>query len=214
MTEQEKKEYIDQILERMTGLSYIKSSDIPNIDLYMDQVTTFIDDNLKSMKRYESDKILTKTMINNYTKNDLLPAPTKKKYSKDHMMLLIFLYYFKNFLSISDIKEIMEPLAQRYFGGKEEISLEEIYSQVFSMGESMMQRESEDILQKYQQAKGLFGQESDPEKQKFLTDFAFLCSLSFDVFIKKAIIEELLDNQILGGSAERRAAEAKAMEKK
>ena len=48
-------------------------------------------------------------MINNYTKNKLIPPPLKKKYSKDHMILLIFIYYFKNILSINDIRRIFDP---------------------------------------------------------------------------------------------------------
>ena len=207
-------EVVERYAAQIRSADVIEIDEIPNIDLYMDQVTTFIDDNLKSMKRHEDDKMLTKTMINNYTKYDLLPSPDKKKYSKDHMLLLIFLYYFKSFLSISDIKEIMEPLGERYFGGKDEISLEEVYSQILVMGENMIQNQTQDILQKYQQSKELFEQETDPEKHKFLTDFAFLCSLSLDVYLKKAMIENLLDNQILGGSSERRAEMAKEAKSK
>ena len=50
----------------------MRPDDIPNIDLYMDQVTTFMEKELASSKRHEDDKILTKTMINNYAKNNLL----------------------------------------------------------------------------------------------------------------------------------------------
>ena len=60
----------------------------------MDQVTTFMDSNLKDSKRYNADKILTKTMINNYAKNNLLPPPLKKKYSKEHILVLIFIVGF------------------------------------------------------------------------------------------------------------------------
>ena len=67
-----------------------------------------MDKHLKSSKRYSEDKLLTKTMINNYTKNELLPPPIKKKYTKEHMFLLIFIYYFKNILSISDIQSIFQ----------------------------------------------------------------------------------------------------------
>ena len=70
---------LDSILESISRIDYIKPTDIPNIPLYMDQVTTFMDSQLESSKRYDSDKILTKTMINNYAKNDLLPPPIKKK---------------------------------------------------------------------------------------------------------------------------------------
>ena len=83
------------LIRSMQNIDYISPEDIPGIDLYMDQVTTFMDEHLKSSKRFDDDKILTKTMINNYTKNNLLPPPDKKKYTKEHMHLLIFIYYFK-----------------------------------------------------------------------------------------------------------------------
>ena len=64
---------LNSILNELSHLQYVHPGDIPNIDLYMDQVTTFMDEQLASTKRYKEDKILTKTMINNYAKNDLLP---------------------------------------------------------------------------------------------------------------------------------------------
>ena len=98
---------LQSILASFDRIDYVKSQDIPNIDLYMDQVTTFMDEQLAASKRYESDKILTKTMINNYAKNNLLPSPDKKKYSKEHVLTLLFIYYFKNILSIKVIKIFM-----------------------------------------------------------------------------------------------------------
>ena len=86
---------LNSIMESIGRIDYIKPADIPNIDLYMDQVTTFMEEQLKTTKRYPDDKILTKTMINNYAKNDLLPPPVKKKYTKEHLLVLIFIYYFK-----------------------------------------------------------------------------------------------------------------------
>ena len=73
MTRNEK-EMMSSIFAKIAELDYIKPDEIPNIDLYMDQVTTFMEENLASTKRHEDDKILTKTMINNYAKNKLLPA--------------------------------------------------------------------------------------------------------------------------------------------
>ena len=64
----------------------IPPEDIPDIGLYMDQVTTLMDTRLAGSKRYPDDKILTKTMINNYTKNHLLPPSDKKKYSREHVI--------------------------------------------------------------------------------------------------------------------------------
>ena len=90
------KQFLRSILDSLQQIDYVKPEDVPNIDLYMDQVTTFMDEHLSDVKRYEDDKILTKTMINNYTKNDLLPPPVKKKYSKEHIYVLTFIYYLKN----------------------------------------------------------------------------------------------------------------------
>ena len=101
---------IRNILDRVSRIGYVKPEDIPNIDLYMDQVTTFMEAQLAHSKRYEDDKILTKTMINNYAKNNLLPPPVKKKYSKEHMLMLIFIYYFKSLLSFRDIEELFRPI--------------------------------------------------------------------------------------------------------
>ena len=106
---------LESILESLSNMEYIKSKEIPNIDLYIDQVLTYMNGQLENAKRYEDDKIMTKTMINNYAKNHLLPPPDKKKYSKEHMMVLIFIYYFKNILSICDIQSILTPLTDRYF---------------------------------------------------------------------------------------------------
>ena len=112
-------QFVATLLKRLAKLNYIKPGEVPNIDLYMDQVTTFMDEHLSDCKRREDDKILTKTMINNYTKNNLLPPPVKKKYSKEHLYVLTFIYYFKNLLSISDIQTLLNPLTEQFFEGND-----------------------------------------------------------------------------------------------
>ena len=107
---------LKSILASFDRIEHINAEDIPNIDLYMDQVTTFMDKRLrKSTRDPNEDKILTKTMINNYAKNNLLPPPVKKKYSKEHILVLIFIYYFKGILSINDIDTLLKPLTEKYF---------------------------------------------------------------------------------------------------
>ena len=125
-------ELVQELLERLKKLNYIHSRDIPNIELYMDQVTTFMDQHLSHGKRRDEDKILTKTMINNYAKNNLLPPPVKKKYSRDHLILLAFIYYFKGFLSIGDIQVLLSPLSEKYFT-EEHDELDKIYNEIVKM---------------------------------------------------------------------------------
>lgn len=101
-----------QLIKNLSSNEDIQIIDIPDIDLYMDQVTTFMEKKLEHNKRNKKDKILTKTMINNYTKDGILLPPHNKKYSRQHMILLILVYNLKQILSIKDIAIIMSPLLE------------------------------------------------------------------------------------------------------
>lgn len=99
---------------------------IPDLDLYMDQVITLFENNLASTKRNEEDKLLTKTMINNYTKDKLLMGAVKKKYSRQHIILMILIYNLKQSIAINDIKNILNPIVEKV-GNNEKVNLEELY---------------------------------------------------------------------------------------
>lgn len=185
---------INSILASLGRISYIKSEDIPNIDLYMDQVTTFMDKKLKNTTRYpEEDKILTKTMINNYAKNDLLPPPFKKKYTKEHLLLLIFIYYYKGILSINDIQTLLKPITDKYFGTDEEFNLEHIYDEVFGLEDEQLESLKADVIEKFKVSQTTF-QDAPEEDKEFLQTFSFICVLGFDVYVKKLLIEKLIDD--------------------
>ena len=186
---------LESILEKLSKMEYVKSAEIPNIDLYMDQVTSFMNSHLNGAKRYEDDKILTKTMINNYAKNRLLPAPEKKKYSKEHILVLIFIYYFKNILPIGDIQSILNPLTERYFDNGYELNLEKIYEEVFSLEKEQIEYLKENLKRDYRRAKGTFAEEAE-EDRDFLQTFSFICMLSYDIYIRKQIIERLIDSSL------------------
>ena len=154
---------LNSIRESLDRVKYISPEDIPNIDLYMDQVTTFMDSRLQSSARYPGkDKILTKTMINNYAKNDLLPPPVKKKYSREHVMLLVFIYYYKGFLSISDIQTLLKPITEHYFQNGQAYNLEDIYREAFGMEDKMLQSMKADVEEKFKISQEAF---QEPETQ-------------------------------------------------
>lgn len=186
------KDLLNSILGSISRIDYIKPEEIPGIDLYMDQVTTFMERQLKSSKRYPDDKILTKTMINNYAKNNLLPPPIKKKYSKEHLLMLTFIYYFKNILSISDIQSLMVPLAEKYFDAGEGLDLTDIYNRIMELEMAQIGPAKEDIARRYHLAEESFPDVSGDERA-FLQYFTFICLLSFDVYVKKQLIEKLID---------------------
>lgn len=182
------------LLKRLAKVGYIKPGEVPNINLYMDQVTTFMDEHLSDGKRHADDKILTKTMINNYTKNDLLPAPVKKKYSKNHIYILTFIYYFKNILSIGDIQKLLNPLTENFFDDDDkDIDLDHIYKEIYALEKNQMDALSKDIMAKSKIAAESFSNESDEKNRDFLQLFTMVSLLSFDVYMKKNMIENLID---------------------
>lgn len=187
------KEFVHSVLKRLAQITYIRPDEIPNIELYMDQVTTFMEEHLNDAKRYSDDKILTKTMINNYAKNDLLPPPVKKKYSKDHMIMLIFIYYFKNILSISDIQSLLTPLSENFFQKEDTISLDKIYKEVYNYERAQMGDIARSISLTQRDSENLFADVKDEDERKYLQLFALVCMLSFDVFAKKHVIESVVD---------------------
>lgn len=186
---------IEEVFKRYTDGSYIKASMLPDLDLYVDQITTIPDPgHLAKTIRFEDDKIMTKTMINNYTKNHLLPPPDKKKYSRDHILLMIFIYYFKNFLPISDIKTILGPLTDKYFHKDADLNLEAIYTTLFSKEDTFVQEVLENVMKQFHMSADLFP-DAPKADQASLREFTFICMLSLDIYLKKQLIEAILDKK-------------------
>lgn len=212
-------ELLREMLSWLDTLDYVKPEQIPDIPLYMDQLTTFMDERLEKTRRYPEDKVLTKTMINNYAKNNLLPPPVKKKYTKEHTLLLLFIYYFKNMLSFKDIEILFAPITEEHFvpgrqrapqpqnrgtedsdsaQSSDDWSLEDIYREIFSLEKEQMKRLKEDILKKFRSSMKTFSPDGSQAKspdsgQDYLQLFSFICALGFDVYLKKHIMELLID---------------------
>ena len=180
-------------LEKWMKLDYVLPEDIPNIDLYMDQVTTFLEEQLLNTKRFDTDKIFTKTMINNYSKNQLLPPSYKKKYSKNHIILLIYIYYLKIFLSISDIKSILDPLTEHFYDSKDKNAFYKIYEELYSIEHDHTTAIKQSILDTAQKAQETFSGISEDSEKKFLQQFSFIALLGYDIYLRKQVIEKMID---------------------
>ena len=207
--EKQWKYYLRKLEENIQETNYIGPNDIPNIDLYMDQVTKFLDEHLEQSKRYDNDKLLTKTMINNYTKNNLLPSPVKKKYSKDHMYLLVFIYYLKSFLSINDVQHIVGPMKTMFFGEDAEMDLATIYKTIFEMESVVGNDLAKDVMKKFDRSKSVFKDVKNPEAKEFLAIFSFISMLSFDVYLKKQMIEQIIDDLLVTDKKEKKKDDKK-----
>jgi len=180
------------LLDAVDKVDLIDPSDIPNIDLYMDQVTTYMDEHLKQSRRFDGDKILTKTMINNYAKNNLLPPPEKKKYTREHIMLLIFIYYYKGILSLQDIRSILEPIGEKYFHSGSGRSVADLYEEVIRMDRDRREDFREEVNDMVDNAADYFS-DSEGDEREFLRVLSMINMLAFDVFVRKMLIEKLID---------------------
>ena len=99
------KEELEKWLAEIREFKHPELSNLPDIDLYMDQVITYLD---RILKPYANDdsKVMTSSMINNYVKAKLIPAPNGKKYSRNHISYMLIIAALKQILSISDIEKL------------------------------------------------------------------------------------------------------------
>lgn len=193
------KELLLYLLDAVDRVDLIEPADIPDISLYMDQVTTYMDEHLKQARRRDEDKILTKTMINNYAKNRLLPPPEKKKYTKEHIMLLILIYYFKGTLSLQDIQAVLQPIGEQYFHAQSGRSIDSLYAEIVRMNQDRRKGFREDVNDMVDTAADYFSDAKEDERE-FLRVLAMVNMLSYDVFVRKMLIEKLIDRYFHEGS--------------
>lgn len=184
------KEIINDMIKHFEGLDIVKSEDIPDISLYMDQMTSFIDEKLESFKREEDDKLLTKTMINNYTKNKLLPPSDKKKYTKNHVMLLILIYFYKNVLSFADIKRLCDLSIYNDFG-KGDGSISQLYDMLIHIEDDKKNEIVDDLKKRLEYAKNKV--DTFDKKDENVELFTFLSDIVLEVYFKQHLIEYILN---------------------
>ena len=89
-------------------------NELPEIDLYLDQVVNYLEKYLSKYNVNKDDKVITKTMINNYVKQGIMPAPEKKKYNRTHLVYLMVICVLKQVYSINDIGKLIS-LTIQYF---------------------------------------------------------------------------------------------------
>ena len=129
---------IDNYINSQKSSTNINLDDFPEIDLYMDQVIQLFESKLNYTKRNEDDKILTKTMINNYAKGNLLMKIKNKKYTKEHMILIGLIYNLKGALSLTDIKTMFDPIIES-FSKDEDYPLYDIYESFLKIYDSNLE---------------------------------------------------------------------------
>ncbi|MGE5627692.1 MAG: DUF1836 domain-containing protein [Solirubrobacterales bacterium] len=182
-------EELREILEKVTEFDQLTYEKIPDIDLYMDQVTTFIEEKLGYLKRSDEEDVLTKTMINNYTKAGILIPPNKKKYSRDNMVLIVLTYYLKQVLSINDIEALLSPMVKIMKNGKDySHELEELYNTFIEIEK----KEHIEFKEKYDVGYSFF-QGTDLEGRKYYEMLSTVLELIIKSAMQKRMAEKIID---------------------
>ena len=184
--EREKEQELKKEIRDKLMLDFIVPEDIPNEEMFMEQVTTFMEKHLKANLRNEEEKTLTKAMINNYTKNKLMPPPVKKRYSREHLIFLIYIYYMKNVMSISDIQKMMEPLMSDDMTDEK---LYEIYKKTFEMEKAEYFNIEDSVIE----ASRITEKRRPKSEDERLNKMLYIFMLGYDVYSKKRLIEKLID---------------------
>lgn len=115
-------EEIRRLVEDVANTPLLQTRDIPKVDLYMEQVISFFDQELRAFARDPDDKVFTNTMINNYAKAGILPRPDKKRYNRRHLITLTYIFLLKQVLSIQDIGDFFKLM-----GNTDQQELEAFY---------------------------------------------------------------------------------------
>ena len=123
------------------------------------------------------------------------------------------IYYLKNILSITDIQALLHPLTEMFFSGKGEISLEDIYKEVFEMEQSQAAYVTKDMMHKASVSDEAFTYIQDEDQKEYLQNFAYACLLSYDIYTKRQMLERLIDEKFNPKKEQEKASEKKAEKK-
>ena len=189
-------ETINRFLEKIDQEKHISLEEIPDIDLYMDQVIQLFENKYGRTKRNEKEKILTKTMINNYAKGKLLFPIKNKKYSKEHLILISMIYQLKGALSINDIHDTLAAVNKRAATG--EIDLETFYRDFLDLSERSKDNFMKDLEEKKSdtETKVRMADEENQDEQKELEKILMIASLAYASNLYRRAAEALVDDLV------------------
>lgn len=199
--------------EEVESLPFVESADIPDIDLYMDQVLTFLERKLAPITDDKNERPITKTMINNYVKAGVLPPPEKKKYTREHMIYLLLLYFLKSLYSIDDtgkllgiLRDLTEEKTDEKKDNKDDttqveensalLSLPALYDALNEELKDQAGDSAKSAKEAFEKAEKAFSDlDCTEEQREQLRTFDAMMRLSLDAYLKKRYVEKLLEER-------------------
>lgn len=182
-------EFMKKAIARIAQNRAIAPDEVPDIPLYMDQVLTLMD---RYFPQENKEHAFTKTMINNYVKSGLLPAPERKKYSQEHIYKLFIIYYMKSILKIDEIDTVLAPAATRDPGKREETEILKFYEQLYRLAGKHYENFMASLSEACAQTEDVFRDEPGDNRQKELRFSLFISLLSLDAWLSKTAAETMI----------------------
>jgi hypothetical protein len=167
------------------------------MEIYMDQAETFLNRGLKIYRKNEKDKVITKTMIGNYVKHNMLPRPVNKKYSKDHLILLTLIFYLKGTFQMEEIEKIVKPLIDNYNSEfDDKIDLAALYDGILEVQAAEQETLAQSVNQMIKESKYRL-RETELSDDDMLELFMLIVNLSMKADAQKFLAHKLLREYIL-----------------
>jgi len=182
---------INDIIEQLGLENTLALENIPNIDLYMDQVIQLFENTYKETKRHESDKVMTKTMINNYAKGKVFFPIQNKKYSKEHLIIISLIYQLKGALSINDIKTSLQGINDKTI--QDDLNLETFYNSYLRLLENNLEIFKNDVSTQVLKVQAEVSKLADEDGQ-YLEQVLLISTLVNTSNLYRKVAEKLIDN--------------------
>jgi hypothetical protein len=182
---------MNELVDQLNLESNLQLDEIPDIDLYMDQVIQLFENKFSASKRNEDEKVLTRTMINNYAKGKLFFPIKNKKYSKEHLILISFIYQLKGAISIGDIQLTLDGLNEKVV--KEKVDIKAFYQSYLNLHEKNVESFHGEIIARAEEV-GEEVREMDDENPEYLEHILMIASLANMSNIYRRVAEKLIDD--------------------
>ena len=133
-------EFLNQVMDKYAKTGLLLPDEMPEVELYMDQVVSLLNKELAVYKEKEQD-VFTKSMVSNYVKHKVLPKPENKKYNKEHMIILNMIFQLKSIFQMDEMKVLFKSFVENY-----ESILEKQYD-MEGLYDSLLRSRDKEILQ-------------------------------------------------------------------
>lgn len=181
-----------KLIEDVSAISFVDPRDIPKIDLYMDQVTTFFEGELKNARRRDDEKTMTGTMINNYVKAGVIPKPNGRKYTRSHMISLTYVFILKHILSIQDIKNTLSVLDESGTLNNG-VEMEEFYNIYLNLMETIQEEYKDNTIKRINTIKNTLSEHNDFNSCEF-EQLMLLMTLVTEASLNKILCQRMIDS--------------------